>query len=207
MPDFEELPFDIRPDLSPYLIHLTKNTIKEDEFSAFDNLVSILKTGLIWGSDKKKGFIKGPNKATCFMDIPLISLKYVLNEYDSNPENPRYEPFGVIIQKGLAYKSGCRPVIYLSNYELEKINIPEDELWRVVRFEVNEEGWISWLHEREWRCKNDFAMVLRPLAVLVKDTKSAYRLNKMITNKPGEFKAKPQSIIPLNVVCQGLPYL
>ena len=43
MKEFEELPFDDRPDLSRFLIHLTKNTIREDEYSAFDNLVNILK--------------------------------------------------------------------------------------------------------------------------------------------------------------------
>ena len=41
MPEFEHLPFNERPDLSPYLVHLTKNTKKEDEYSAFDNLVSL----------------------------------------------------------------------------------------------------------------------------------------------------------------------
>ena len=78
MPEFEDLPFNISPDLSPCIIHLTKNTKKEDEYSAFDNLTSILKSGEIWGSDKKKGFTKGPNSATCFMDVPLQSLKYIL---------------------------------------------------------------------------------------------------------------------------------
>lgn len=60
MIEFENLPFDVRPDLSPFLVHLTKNTKKEDEFSAFDNLVNVLKLGRIWGSDTKNGFIKGP---------------------------------------------------------------------------------------------------------------------------------------------------
>lgn len=92
MPKFKELPFSERPDLTPYLIHLTKNTIPEDKFSAFDNLVSILKTGEVWGS---KRFIQGPNPAACFMDIPFFSLKYVLNEENTNSENPRYEPYGI----------------------------------------------------------------------------------------------------------------
>ena len=51
LPQFDELPFNARPDLSPYLIHLTKNTKREDQYSAFDNLVSILKLGKIFGSD------------------------------------------------------------------------------------------------------------------------------------------------------------
>jgi hypothetical protein len=84
-PDFEDLPFFERPDLTPFLVHLTKNTKAEDDYSAFNNLVNILKTGEIWGSDTKKGFIKGPSPAACFMDIPFYALKYVLNEENSDP--------------------------------------------------------------------------------------------------------------------------
>ena len=71
LPQFDDLPFNARPDLTPYLIHLTKNTKANDEYSAYDNLVSILTTGEIWGSDTKKGFIKGPHKAACLMDVPF----------------------------------------------------------------------------------------------------------------------------------------
>jgi hypothetical protein len=45
LPAFDDLPFDKRPDLSPYLIHLTKNTKDTDDCSAHHNLVSILQTG------------------------------------------------------------------------------------------------------------------------------------------------------------------
>jgi hypothetical protein len=72
--EFDELYFNDRPDLTPYLIHLTKNTMKSDNYSAFDNLISILQTGQIWGSDTK-GHIRGGNTASCFMDIPFNPLK------------------------------------------------------------------------------------------------------------------------------------
>jgi len=207
MTEYENLPFNVRPDLSPYIIHLTKNTQKEDNFSAFDNLVSILKCGEIRGSNKSKGFIKGPNKATCFMDIPLSSLKYVLDNKNANPRHPRYEPFGIIITKRLAVKRGCCPVLYLSNKETSKLRIPDDELWRVVRFEVSKNQWTSWIHEREWRCKGNFKMPSTPIAILVKNTHYATKLINSIKEEPKEFKAKPKSIIPLTVLCQGLPYL
>ena len=51
MPLFSELPFNARPDLTPYLIHLTKNTKQEDEFSAPKNLESIFMSAENWGSD------------------------------------------------------------------------------------------------------------------------------------------------------------
>ena len=48
MPEFEELPFFKRPDLTPYLVHLTKNTKSENDRSAFKNLVNILRTCAHW---------------------------------------------------------------------------------------------------------------------------------------------------------------
>ena len=207
MAEYEDLPFDVRPDLSPYITHLTKNTRAEDDYSAFKNLISILKTGEIWGSDTRKGFIKGPNKAVCFMDIPLHCLKYVLDRENADPKQPRYEPFGIVITKRLAYNRGCRPVLYLSNLEVKQLRIPKEELWRVVRFEVSKEKWISWLHEREWRCKDNFKMPSTPVSVLVKNIKYAKKLAQSISKESKKFKAKPQSIIPLTVLCQGLPYL
>ena len=48
LPTFDELQFNSRPDLTPYLIHFTKNTQAADEYSAYENLVSVLKSGEIW---------------------------------------------------------------------------------------------------------------------------------------------------------------
>lgn len=102
--DYKELPFRDRSDLTPYLIHLTKNTKEDDEYSAYDNLLSILKKGEIWGSTNS-GFIKGRgNTAVCFMDIPFSSLKYVLNEENSSSSHPRYEPYGIFVEKVMDIK-------------------------------------------------------------------------------------------------------
>lgn len=38
--NYKELPFRDRPDLTPYLIHLTKNTKEDDEYSAYNNLIT-----------------------------------------------------------------------------------------------------------------------------------------------------------------------
>lgn len=201
--DFDDLPFKERPDISPYLIHLTKNTIKDDDYSAFDNLVSILKNGCIWGSGNE-GYVKGKNKATCFMDIPFISLKYIINEENSDPDNPRYEPYGIFINKKFAYRKGCRPVLYLSNKEVIALKIPDDELWRVVRFEVVNGKWISWIHEREWRYNGEeFKLPLR-VGILIKTPNEARKLQNMINNNPKDFKITPTTILPLTIVCQGL---
>lgn len=205
-PLFDELPFWERPDLSPYLIHLTKSTKDDNGSTAFDNLVSILEDGKIFGSSNTS-FIKGPNNATCFMDIPFVSLKYLLNDENTDKEMPRYEPFGIVVLKTTAYDKGCRPVLYMSDDELADLRLPEREKWRVVRFELSHEECVSWVHEREWRCKGDFKLPRRVIAVLVENLSFAMKLGRMLSKKPQKFKSMPKSILPLSVICQGLPYL
>lgn len=210
---YRELPFRDRPDLTPYLIHLTKNTMESDDCSAYDNLVYILKSGKVRGSDNS-GYIRGKgNTAACFMDIPFSSLKYVLNEENSSPSHPRYEPYGIFVEKNLAYRKGVRPVLYLSDDEVESLNIPNDELWRVVKLEVHDKDWVSWVHEREWRCKGDFILPRRKnteparsfrLGVLVKTYEDVLNLQREIKDHPQKFKVEISTILPLDIICQGL---
>lgn len=207
MPETSVLPFFERPDLSPFLVHLTRNTVDADGYTAYENLVSILGTGEIRGSTTKSGYIKGKNSAACFMDVPLGSLKYVLNESNTAPKNPRYEAYGLIFTKTLAYKKGVRPVLYLSDSELGKMGVPADELWRVVRLEAVDGTGVNWVHEREWRCKGNFTLPKNPLAALVQTTDDARKLRKHINSDPDFFESIPGSIIPLEILCQGLPYL
>src|SRR5262249_23599981 len=147
---------------------------------------------------------KGPNRAACFMDVPFSAMKYVLNPANTNPDNPRYEPYGIIVHKTYAYEHGCRPVLYLSDEETSHLKIPRDELWRVVRFKLQEDGWIIWIHEREWRCRGTFDVPTNPV-VLVKTTSDAQDLADEIRSKPSRFDSIPRSIIPLSVICQGFP--
>lgn len=208
---YDDLPFRDRPDLTPYLIHLTKNTKENDKYSAYDNLLSILKEGEIWGSDNS-GFVKGRgNTATCFMDIPFSSLKYILNEENSSPSHPRYEPYGIFVEKNYAYKKGVRPVLYLSDEEVDNLNIPKKELWRVVRLEVHNKDWISWVHEREWRCKGNFKLPNKSnrthifkLGVLVKTYQDVLKLQEEMNNYPNDFNVEISTILPLDIICQGL---
>ncbi len=197
------LPYLERPDLSPFLVHLTK---AGDGCTAYDNLINIIESGTIRGSDNSAGYIKGPYPATSFMDIPLSSLKYVLNTINTKSPSPRYGPCGIVISKEDAYSQGARPVLYLSNPEINEMGITDDHLWRVVIFEGVINGSIGWLHEREWRIKGDYSLT-QPLAVLVKDCNQAKRLNRKINSSPRSFTSIPQSIIPLDILCQGLPFL
>lgn len=136
------------------------------------------------------------------MDVPFASLKHVC----TNKNRARYEPYGVVVSKGYAYKTGARPVLYLSNEECEALRVPAAEMWRVVRFEVDDDGgWISWLHEREWRCPDEFRLPKTIKAVVVKSTKDALKLHDRL-HSSDDFACRPSSILPLDVVCQGLDW-
>jgi len=197
--EWDELPFRVRPDLTPYLIHLTRGTENEDGFTALDNLLSILEDGEITGSEPSKAYIKGKRRAACFMDIPFGALKYLWVE----PEKAKYEPYGIVVAKPWAYDHGARPVLYLSDDELAQLCIPKDEWWRVVRLEKEGDYWTSWLHEREWRCPDDFKLPSNP-AVLVKTAKDITKLQDALAKPDASFKCRPRTILPLHVICQGL---
>lgn len=141
------------------------------------------------------------------MDIPLGSLKYILNAANTDPSDPRYEPYGIIVSKMFAYEHGCRPVLYLSESERKSLKIPEEELWRVVTLEGMDGSSINWVHEREWRSKHSFKLPVSLRSVLVKDTNDAKKLQELIASEAKDLVTIPASIIPLTVLCQGLPYL
>ncbi len=202
-PTFDDLPFNKRPDLSPYLIHLTKNTMRKDKYSAHENLVNILQEGRIWGSDGT-GYVRGKKTAACFMDVPFASLKYVLTPENMRKDDPRYEPCGIVVGKASAYKRGLRPVLYLSDEEVDRLRIPKDELWRVVCLERRDKGWVNWLHEREWRCEGAFKLRATVPAVIVRNLKATKRLREQIADEPKSFKCIPDAILPASVICQGL---
>lgn len=197
--DSYELPFFERPDLTPFLVHLTKN---HGNATAFDNLVSILRDGKILGSGRT-GRIAGPHPACCFMDVPLSSLKYVLHKRNLR----RYGPYGVLISKRYAYKHGCRPVLYMTKSERKSL-LGKDQWWRAVTLEGVGGQATNWIHEREWRAKGDFVLPNPTLrAVFVRNTKEAQKLQDLLVKSPEDFRARPRTILPLSIVCQGLPYM
>ena len=187
-------PYWVRPDLAPFLIHLTKEI---EGRSARDNLIRILKEGRIRGTD---AYIQGSRKAASFMDVPFIALKNICTEENRR----RYEPYGIVVSKSSAYRLGVRPVLYLSNEERNRLAIPDEELWRVVRFE-GRFGRVDWLHEREWRCAEGFQLP-RGFGVLVNTVQDVHVLERELVRRRNDFTSVPAIIMPLSLVCQGLVF-
>jgi|CXWL01.1.fsa_nt_gi hypothetical protein len=198
--NLKELPYYERPDLTPYLIHLTKESVKN---TGLKNLISILKDGVIEGTNSfiKRASRESGVKAACFMDVPFAALKYVCS-----PKNAgRYQAYGVVVRKQDVYQQMGRPVLHLSGKECEKLNIPPKQLWRVVSLEYDGKAniWIDWQHEREWRCPNEFDLKKVPCIALVESVKDVKKLQDKIDQEPALFQCVPITIIPLEVICQG----
>ena len=156
-----------RSDISSYLSHLTKGT---ENNSAVEILLKILTEKRINGSSFS-GYIAGKHNATCFQDVPIYSLcQNTFHEQIFREElggKVRYTPVGLAFSKRYVYLKGGRPVIY-EKLDIARQFISENELWRVVSFDLsNEDNIVDWTHEREWRVKGDFEFELKDAYVLL----------------------------------------
>ena len=150
-----------RPDFSDWLVHLTREVDEgNDAFAAlldapkpkryvapFDVLCNILSDGAIAGG---LGFVKGHRRVACFSEIPLSSIAHFASRPDEKLSRYRY--YGIAVSKAAAYAQGGRPVIYLPDSESGWV--PEDQRWRLVRFEPQNR--IDYTFEREWRVPDVF---------------------------------------------------
>lgn len=79
----------------------------------------------------------------------------------------RYSTIGLLFEKPLIYQAGGRPVIYDKTSEAKRY-LPEDQWWRIVNFDLsNNENFIDWTHEREWRVPDDFTFNLEDITIVV----------------------------------------
>jgi hypothetical protein len=122
------------------LTHFTRRSADGD---AMDNLIAILRSGLIRGSTR---MVRTKRDVVCMFDASLSELNRLLE-----PDNRRrYEPFGIAMDKRYAFAMGARPVIYLPWPEACRM-LNEEELWRVVAIDLEPTPPVDWTFEREWR--------------------------------------------------------
>ena len=122
------------------LTHFTRRSVGGD---AMDNLVAILRTGIIRGSTR---MVRTKRAVVCLFDMPLSELNRLLVRTNRR----RYEPFGIAMDKRYAFAMGARPVIYMPWPEASEM-LDEQELWRVVAIDLDQTPPLDWTFEREWR--------------------------------------------------------
>src|SRR5258708_7353539 len=127
----------------PSVAMLTHFTRAGKTSSALDNLVTILRDGVIRGSTR---MVREGRAVVCLFDVPIGDLRVVLDRRNRR----RYEPFGIAIEKRYAFRAGARPVIYMPWREAESLLAP-GERWRVVALELELDAPVDWSYERESR--------------------------------------------------------
>lgn len=174
-----------RSDLSSQVVHLTRGTEHEGVKSGpVDVLFEILKSRHIRGSTTDKGFICGDIPATCFQDVPLFSIcENIHSEEQYRASVPdarvRYMGVGLMFPKPYVFARGGRPVLYETSSKAKAI-LPEDEWWRIVRFDLNDDdNIIDWTHEREWRVPGSFDFDLDKATVILPNNYGYKRFLKL----------------------------
>lgn len=167
-----------RTDFTSGLVHLTKSQIIDKiSYSGLDILMKILDEQILKGSTTKSGFISGSTPAVCFQDVPLFSLSENIyyEQYlkkKTKAENYRYMGFGLRFSKDFIFKNSGRPVIYDKTDDAKKY-LPISEYWRIVNLDFsNENNYIDWMHEREWRVPGNLEFDLSEVDVLIHSGKT-----------------------------------
>lgn len=136
-----------RPDLSTYLIHLTK---AEDDEKAFQNLKSIIRNRTLLQSS----YQIGGRHVVCLTETPVGCIKTAggLKNYTNFTY---YKCFGLMVYKKDVYEQGGRPVLYLEDKYLSQL--PPEIQWRHQKFEPSfTDVKHDWTWEREWRIVGGF---------------------------------------------------
>jgi hypothetical protein len=149
----------------PAAAMLTHFTRAAKTSSALDNLVSILRDGVIRGSAR---VVRERRAVVCLSDVPVRDLRTLLDRRNRR----RYEPFGIAIDKRYAFRAGARPVIYMLWREAENLLAP-GERWRVVALELEQKTPVDWSYEREWRMAGDLALPAGRAVALVETWRDA----------------------------------
>ena len=149
----------------PAAAMLTHFTRAAKTSSALDNLVSILRDGVIRGSAR---VVRERRAVVCLFDVPVRDLRTLLDARNRR----RYEPFGIAIDKRYAFRAGARPVIYMPWREAENLLAP-GERWRVVALELEQKTPVDWSYDREWRMVGDLALPAGRAVALVETWRDA----------------------------------
>lgn len=162
-----------QPTSAAMLTHFTRRSSAGD---AMDNLVAILRTGIIQGSSR---MVRTQRAVVCLFDAAWPELNRLLT-----PDNRRrYEAFGVALDKRYAFMMGARPVIYMPWSEAREI-VEEDELWRVVAIDLEQTPPVDWTFEREWRIAEQLRLPEQGTVALVETWRDVEELYDRFDGAP-----------------------
>lgn len=133
----------MRHDISPFLVHFTRES---ETSSAYDSLRRIISEQRVLAGNR---YVRGGRKCVCLSEAPLGALEHGLI---NSTGFRRYSPFGLRFSKEWIFSLGGRPVIYQPDHDFAML--PEILQWRHVRFELGAST-VDFTWEREWRLPCD----------------------------------------------------
>jgi hypothetical protein len=158
---------------TPMLTHFTRRSVEGD---AMDNLVAILRTGVIQGSSR---MVRMGRTVVCLFDAQWSELSSLLA-----PDNRRrYEPFGIALDKTYAFAMGARPVIYMPWREACQM-LDQRELWRAVAIDLGQAPPLDWTFEREWRIAEQLPLPQQGAVALVESWRDVDELYDRFDGAP-----------------------
>lgn len=112
----------------------------------------------------------------CFTEAPIRELNSIFSLVEiasSQQERPRYEPYGIAVNKKWLFKNGGRPVIY--DHPDAFSQFPQSLKYRFVPYDPEQRIDVTW--EREWRIKIDFLeLVPKETLVIVPTSEEAFEI-------------------------------
>ena len=155
----------MRNDVDSKLTHLVRLDLSKSNpwKSARQSLKSILTSGTL--TAQKHPAI--PVASISFSEAPIYQLALGIAS-NSKPRNRA--PYGVMVSKESLFKKGGLPVIYQPR-SLAKA-LPENQQYRHVDFDLEQENFIDFSWEREWRIVQDhYLLDPKEITVIVADRK------------------------------------
>lgn len=191
-----------RSDMCSSLVHLTRES--QEIPNVLDVLVKILVERRLIGSSTGGGFICGPRRAVCFQDAPLHSIcqnvffEQKKIEQDSS-QKLRYRAIGLAFSKEYLFKKGARPVIY-EKTDVAKAFLKDTEWWRIVRLDLSDENaFIDWTHEREWRIPDDLNFELNEITLVAIKNNTIKDIAKKFMEETGkELRDEVRGLVTLH---------
>ena len=145
-----------RKDLSPCLIHFTRNSDGAEPFEVLRKIMTDGSLKCSWSERNSKKTVFGSKPAVCFTEMPLFALFDYANKRNDTQKVSQY---GVALMMKELFNRGARNVIYgltghspvetEANGEWRVSNLPDEEQYRYMLSGIDEIN--DWLHEREWR--------------------------------------------------------
>jgi hypothetical protein len=176
-----------REDLSPYLIHFTK------EFNgntAFENLISILREKKIRGTGPQNMYsarmrkeqidasIQDKFRVACFSEVPLELSHHLVN----NPlhGHRKFSEYGLVFKKDTIKKHQGNPVLYVNDENKDLKKFLNGEYEHFILNEQNTDSYrylgaisnivkprVDYQFEREWRVVGDFSFNLDDIEYII----------------------------------------